>query len=83
MTLSAGRDIVARIKASGDFRVSIECLGALTRSGTLSSDRAQTHLQGATAEEVARLMLEPEVLVGAAGVGAEDQLVGGDAQRER
>jgi hypothetical protein len=28
-------------------------------------------------------MLEPEVLVGAAGVGAEDQLVGGDAQRER
>lgn len=36
----AGRDIVARIKEGGDFRVAIEGLGALTRNGTISGDRA-------------------------------------------
>jgi RHS repeat-associated protein len=57
VTLEVGRRaVVARIKSSGDFRVSIEGLGSLTREGILSSDRAATHLSGATAEEVTRLL---------------------------
>ena len=64
MTLSSGgRDIVARIKESGDFRVAIEGLGALTREGVLSSDRALTHLSGATAAEVTRLIRQAAELL--------------------
>jgi hypothetical protein len=66
VTVSAGgRDIVARIKEGGDFRVAIEGLGALTRGGAISSDRAQTHLTGATAEEVTRLMRQAVELLNA------------------
>lgn len=57
VTMQVGRRaVVARIKSSGDFRVSIEGLGSLTREGVISSDRAVTHLTGATAEEVTRLL---------------------------
>jgi RHS repeat-associated protein len=53
---TGGRDVVARIKAGGDFRVSVEGLGSLTRSGTLSDNPASTHLKNATVDDVTTLL---------------------------
>ena len=43
-------------EAQRDFPLAIEGLGALTRNGTISSDRLLTHFENATAAEVTRLM---------------------------
>jgi len=53
---TGGRNVVARIKPNGDFRVSIEGLGSMTREGVLSSDAALTHLTSATADDVILLI---------------------------
>jgi RHS repeat-associated protein len=63
---TGGRNVVARIKPNGDYRVSIEGLSSLTREGVMSSDAALTHLTGATADDVIRLVNQATQIVKAA-----------------
>jgi hypothetical protein len=56
VTLEASRDIVARIKATGEVRVSIDGIGSLTREGAVSADRALTHLRDLSSDQITGLM---------------------------
>jgi hypothetical protein len=64
VTVSATRNIVARIKESGAVRVSIDRLGSLTREGLVSADRALTHLKDLSAEEIVNLIQKAKEIVG-------------------
>jgi len=66
VTVEGAKNIVARIKASGDMRVSIDRIGALSREGLVSADRALTHLQDLSSEELAGLVDKAKEIVGAA-----------------
>jgi len=50
------RAIIARIKSTGDVRVSISGKGSLTAAGEISDDRALTHFSNLSSEQVTALM---------------------------
>jgi RHS repeat-associated protein len=56
VTVSGARDIVARIKATGEMRVGIDGIGALTREGLISSNRALTHLKDLSSADLTDLV---------------------------
>jgi RHS repeat-associated protein len=66
VTVDGAKNIVARIKATGDMRVSIDQVGSLTREGAVSSQRALTHLKNLTSQELIGLVEKAKDLVGAA-----------------
>ena len=65
VTVQASKNIVARIKSSGEMRVGIDRVGSLTRDGVVSSDRALTHLRNLTSQELTGLVNMAKQLVGA------------------
>lgn len=56
VTVNASRSIVARIKKDGAIRVGIDGLGALTKEGVVSADRALTHLKDLSSKEIVDLV---------------------------
>ena len=64
VTVEGAKHIVARIKATGDIRVSIDKVGSLTREGLVSADRALTHLKNLSTEEIVGLIDKAKDLVG-------------------
>lgn len=66
VTVEAGKNIVARIKASGEMRVGIDRIGSLTREGLVSSNKALTHLRNLSSQELIDLVNKAKQLVGAA-----------------
>jgi hypothetical protein len=56
VTVEGAKNIVARIKATGEMRVSIDQVGSLTREGVVSSQRALTHLKDLTSQEMIGLI---------------------------
>jgi hypothetical protein len=66
VTVEAGKNIVARIKATGEMRVGIDRIGSLTREGLISSNRALTHLRDLSSQELIDLVNKAKQLVGAA-----------------
>jgi RHS repeat-associated protein len=56
VTVSGSRDVVARIKSTGAMRVAIDGIGALTRDGAISADKALTHLTGLPTKELISLV---------------------------
>ncbi len=53
VTIESGRrNIVARIKPTGEFRVGIDGLGGVTREGTISGNRGLTHLTAENAQQI-------------------------------
>ncbi|MBK7717159.1 MAG: hypothetical protein IPI38_17405 [Gemmatimonadetes bacterium] len=64
VTVDGAKHIVARIKATGDIRVSIDKVGSLTREGLVSADRALTHLKNLSTEEIVGLIDKAKDLVG-------------------
>jgi hypothetical protein len=66
VTVEGAKNIVARIKASGEMRVGIDRIGSLTREGLVSSNRALTHLRDLTSHQLADLVNKAKELVGAA-----------------
>jgi uncharacterized protein RhaS with RHS repeats len=65
VTIEGTKNIVARIKPSGDMRVSIDRIGSLTRDGVVSTDRALTHLKNLSARDIIGLIDKAQELVGA------------------
>ena len=63
VTVEGSKSIVARIKSTGDMRVSIDQIGSLTRQGVVSSQRALTHLRNLTSEELTGLIEKAKELV--------------------
>jgi RHS repeat-associated protein len=64
VTVNAARDIVARIKATGDVRVSIDGIGSLTREGVVSANRALTHLRNLSSDEITGLVNQARAFLG-------------------
>ena len=64
-TITRRRDVVARIKSTGDVRVSVEGYGSLTAGGTFSSDRALTDSRNLTSDQIIQLVNRARELVGA------------------
>lgn len=60
------RDLVARIKATGEMRVSINRVGSLTREGVVSSQQALTHLKDLSSQELIGLIEKAKEFLGAA-----------------
>ena len=56
VTVQAGKNVVARIKSSGEMRVGIDRMGSLTREGMVSSDRALTYLRNLWSRELVDLV---------------------------
>lgn len=65
VTVEGAKNIVARIKATGEMRVSINRVGSLTREGVVSS-QALTHLKDLTSQELIGLIEKAKEFVGAA-----------------
>jgi len=64
VTVEGARNVVARIKPSGDMRVSIDRIGSLTRDGLVSADRHLTHLKNLATRELVDLVETAKKLVG-------------------
>ncbi len=64
--MEGAKSIVARIKSTGDMRVSIDQVGSLSREGVVSSQRAVTHLKNLTSQELIGLIQKAKEFVGAA-----------------
>jgi len=64
VTVMEGKQaIVARIKASGDIRVTIADKGGLTASGEISSDKALTHFADLSSDQITALVNRARQLV--------------------
>jgi hypothetical protein len=63
VTVGGAKDIVARIKTTGDMRVSIDQMSSLTRDGILSSRQALTHLTNLTSQELIGLIEKAKEIV--------------------
>jgi len=56
VTVNGSRAIVARIKSTGEMRVSSDGVGALTREGVVSGKRELTHLSDLTSAQLTDLI---------------------------
>ena len=63
VTVQGARDIVARIKANGDMRVSIAGVSSLTREGLVSSDPLLSHLENLSSQELVGLVQKAKSLL--------------------
>ena len=63
VTVEGAKNIVARIKSSGEVRVSIDRLGASTREGMISGERTLTHLKDLSSGEIAGLVNAAKQLI--------------------
>ena len=66
VTVDGAKNIVARIKSTGEMRVSIDRLGSLTQEGVVSMSRGLTHLKNLSTDELVDLVGKAKDIVAGA-----------------